>query len=193
MEDKIKIQKQEYQKDKSLYLKPFEEEMNIKIKNCEFVSDNEIFKKLMEDFPSIEGVEKVVYSDIYSLIQISPYNRFKMKYHNSITFFLPDDSHLRFSPHKNGLEITRLYIQPENQGIGLGTYLMNKFLHYLEYELYVIPEILVELTGAVGYGKSYINSNIETQTKFYEKFGFVSQNYISHNNIMIREEGLPFV
>ena len=116
-----------------------------------------------------------------------------MKYHNCITFYLPDGSHLRFSPHKDGLELTRLYIIPENQGQGLGTTLMEIFLNYLEKTLNDIPEIIIELTGAVGYGENYISSGINNQSRFYEKFGFLIKKYNQHNMLMIRPKGLPFM
>ncbi len=193
MEDKIEIEKKEYLKNRGRYLKPLEKQMGIKIQNCEFISNNEVFSKLVDDLPEIDELVEVEYSDIHSLVQFAPNNKYHMKYHNCITFFLPDGSHLRFSPHKKGLELTRLYIYPENQGKGLGTILMTLFLNYLEKKLVEIPEIIIELTGAVGYGKNYISSGIKTQSRFYEKFGFISKNYNNYTMLMIRPKGLPFV
>ena len=74
---------------------------------------------------------------------------------------LSGGSHLRFSPHANGLEITRLYVLPANQGQGYGTLLMSLMLKLIGAILPDMPTIQLTVTGFVGYADNLLHNSIE--------------------------------
>ena len=177
--------KHEYEEDVEGFLAEFSSMFGNEIKDCQFVVDNEIFTSFNSKLPqirteypdlSIEG------SPIFTLVE-TPVG-WRLKYHNCLTLYFLNGCHLRFSPHEDGLEITRLYIPPQNQGQGFGSKLMNIFLDILEKTLPKLPPILVELTGSVGTGPNQLDLPISQQEKFFAGFGFTAcrgeddENYI---------------
>lgn len=197
LQDEIEIQKKLYWKNKRKYLKPIEKQMGIKIKECDFIPNNEVFKRTLEELSIFdllvsEGMMKVEYSSIHSLVQVGVNNIYKMKYHNCITIFFPDGSHIRFSPYKKGIELTRLYVIKENIGQGQGSSLMRVFLGLLKQSNIIIPEIMTEITGSVGLGENFIDVGLDYQLNFYEKFGFKTTNSNKRVKKLIRPEGLEF-
>lgn len=196
-DNEIENERKTYWKNSRKYLKPIEKKLGIKIKECVFVQNNEVFNKTLQILPVFEffvlkGIIKVESSMIQTLVQVKENNIFKLKVHKCITLFLPDGSHIRFSPYKKGIEISRLYVNKENIGKGLGSSLMQLVLGLIRTSNNYIPEILVEITGAVGLGDNYIEIGIENQFRFYEKFGFLVKSSNKTSKKLIRPEGLDF-
>jgi GNAT superfamily N-acetyltransferase len=170
--------------------KDLEKKFKIKITMSEYVENNDIFNRIVQNLHSVAEIIRTEYSDIYSLVQISEDNQYKLTYHNCITFNLPDDSHLRFSPYQDGLEITRFFIIEENQNRGIGSDLMILFLFFLQRTLEILPEIRVEITGAVGIGDNFQQIGLNRQLNFYQKFGFVPLKSNKYSILLSRPQGL---
>lgn len=190
MDTKTENQKIKFEKNKPSLKRNFQKDYGINIIKFEFIENNKVFDELTLNLPRIENAIMTEYSDIHSVVQIAHNNKYKLKYHNCITFYLPDGSHLRFSPYKEGLELSRLYIEKENQNQGYGTLLMEIFLGFLENVLEEVPEIMAEITGAVGYGDTLQNNNIDDQLRFYEKFGFITASSGKNSKVLVRPRGL---
>ncbi len=88
-----------------------------------------------------------------------------------ISLTLNDGSILRFCPNENdGLEISKLVAA--NRGNGQGTFLMNIFFEILHEILGFVPPLYLECTGNVDFQGDIVQSSIQSQTKFFRKFGF---------------------
>jgi hypothetical protein len=154
----------------------------INIISVEEVDDNEVFLKLKESFYPFFTVYSMVEiplqfeaSDIYTIVEFK--KGAKMKVHNCLYFQFLDGSHLRFSPHgKDGLEISRVMVNPNNMGEGIGTRLMVLFFDFVGTILGEIPPVYLECTGSVGLGENNQTRSISDQTGFFRKFGFKVQN-----------------
>jgi GNAT superfamily N-acetyltransferase len=108
---------------------------------------------------------------MFAYIQVR--RTFDLKIRNSVIIKLANGSYLRFCSHKdNGIDISSVYVMEENQNKGDGTLLMNFLLNSILTSLEQFPLIILECTGRSGYGNKLINSNIQSQIKFFRKFGF---------------------
>lgn len=147
------------------------------ITKSEFHTDNEVFLKIVdtvklfsedEFYSQYFTFEKVFMS---STVHTGP-NSNTLRKHNTISVE-SNIGLIRFAPHKDGLEITRVIA--ETTGKGQGKLLMDIFFNILIAALGVdcvnVP-IMLECTGSVGVGSNYRESNIASQTKFFRKFGF---------------------
>jgi hypothetical protein len=174
MENNIQKEKEAYLKNKAKYLKPIEKKIKGKIIKCDFIENNEVFDDLMRNISHYQDFGKVLTiesGNIHSLVETN--KGWTLKYHNCITFFMPDGSHIRFSPCQEGIEITRLYVKDGHQGYGLGTYLMVCFFNFINQSVGYTPDITAELTGSVGFNQNLIVSDMVSQTEYYMKFGFI--------------------
>lgn len=157
------------------------------ITKSEFHTDNEVFTKC------VDFVEKLSRDEVYSqyftfgkvffssTVQIGPDSHIQRQ-HNLIVVE-SSIGILRFGPHKDGLEITR--VVADKRGKGHGKLLMDIFFNILIGALGVgcvnVP-IMLECTGAVGAGSNYQDSTIALQTKFFRKFGFRVDQKVSRYN-----------
>jgi hypothetical protein len=159
-------------------IKHFKKELGINIRKVEFIKENDPFKAILgklEDFFSQNIMESLIRyetMEINSLVE-SKRDFYTLKQHPCVTLILLDGSHLRFSPdNKNGIELTRVYINDKKRRNGLGSSLMNIFLSLCKYALGHLPDISLECTGVVGFGEYQTNTPLNIQIKFFESFGF---------------------
>lgn len=191
----IELERKMYWKNKKKYLKPIEKICNFRINDVSFIKSNEVFENFVSNLDQIEKVLKewnisIEHEISRSIVEISS-SKVIMRVHDTITFMLPDGSHIRFAPYSKGIEITRLYIYKKNIRKGLGTFLMNTLFAAIQMtNNNEIPQIMAEIVGAVGYGATFVRTEIENQLKFFQNFNFTVK--ISRNNYMqlIRPAGI---
>ena len=113
---------------------------------------------------------------------------------DSTAYTYPDGSHLRFKTRANSIDITRVWVNPENHRKGLGTYIMNIFMgvvtdYFTTHEK--LPKIVLECSGTVGLGENQQQTPIESQLKFFSKFGFevVRVDSYGYHHMQLTEEG----
>lgn len=167
---------EEFLTNKEKFIREFKKNYNqvgLKVDTVDVIPNNNVYEKLSYYFMNTkfeEGIKIETYL-ISSRVQI--HKKFNLKIRNSVTIGLSNGSHLRFCPYKNnGIEISRVYVEEENQNKGDGTLLMNLFFNSILESLKQFPEIILECTGEVGLGETLIINNIQSQTKFFRKFGF---------------------
>ena len=99
-------------------------------------------------------------------------------YENNSCFIGFGGNYLRFGTRGKSIDITRVNVLPEYHRKGYGTILMDTFL--LSFYLVIgniedkntIPDIKLECIGNVGYGDTQQETSVESQIKFFQKFGF---------------------
>jgi GNAT superfamily N-acetyltransferase len=99
-------------------------------------------------------------------------------YENNSCFIGFGGNYLRFGTRGKSIDITRVNVLPEYHRRGYGTILMDTFL--LSFYLVIgniedkntIPDIVLECCGGVGYGDTQQETPVESQIKFFQKFGF---------------------
>ena len=97
---------------------------------------------------------------------------------NSCMVGLGGAGYLRFGSRGKSIDISRVDIDPEYQGKGIGTAVMDTFflsfisvIKNLE-DRSLIPDIVLECYGRVGCGATYKETPIPQQVRFFKKFGF---------------------
>jgi hypothetical protein len=162
---------------------------------------NEIYKtvknyliEIMEGkHPGLFPVEFLTYCELNSQPIVTSVPNFS---YNSecTTFYTPDGSHIRVKSRAKSLDITRVWILPENHGVGLGTTLMKMVLFGVVHHRFTtgdFPKVVLECTGAVGWGENRQDTPLEDQIRFFKKFGFVLDrvdDYGTHHMILNEEE-----
>lgn len=82
-------------------------------------------------------------------------------------------SHIRISPHGDSIEISRVWVDPNLHGKGIGTALVELIMNGLWFlNDFKPPKVMLEVTGFVGTGKNEQSIPISKQCKFFRKFGF---------------------
>ena len=147
----------------------------IKITDVVYENGNEVFDEIKEFIGSILPVHakmmEVEISEIMTVVEGR--NNATLKVHECITLWFIDGSHLRFSPSgDDALELTRLWVKPENHGKGIGSFLMETFENIVVEIIGELPRIELECTGGLGMGGNFQSTPIEEQRMFFEKFGF---------------------
>lgn len=149
-------------------------ETGIEIDEVVRITDNRVFKELLE---SVDGYFKrfklfrYMRMEMNSIVGVGDRNILKI--HNSISFHFPDNSMIRFSPlGQDELEITRIVVHPNHQGIGIGSKLMELLFDFLQEVLGQIPTIQLECNGGVGFGDNQRETPISEQISFFQGFDF---------------------
>ena len=99
-------------------------------------------------------------------------------YENNSCFIGFGGNYLRFGTRGKSIDITRVNVLPEYHRKGYGTILMDAFLlsFYVVIgnieDKNIIPDIVLECVGNVGYGDTQQETPVESQIKFFQKFGF---------------------
>ena len=99
-------------------------------------------------------------------------------YENNSCFIGIGGNYMRFGTRGKSIDITRVNVLPEFHGKGIGTILMDTFLLSLCLVIRdiedknTIPDIKLECIGNVGYGDTQQETSVESQIKFFQKFGF---------------------
>lgn len=184
MKSNILEEKNRYLNDKKKFKSEFETQLGYKIRDVEFIKNNDAFDQICNALLDFESFTKIVLGydikaevgDMITLVEKR--NGMTLKLHNAITFtLLNDGSHIRFSPYNsNGIEISRVYVNPVNQRKGIGSLLMKLMESSIDFAEAEPEELYLECTGAVGAGKNLQEIGIDTQTKFFRKFGFRVNN-----------------
>ena len=136
-------------------------------------SDCPLFWKLFDNLSLFQKHEEIEIDTgiMTSTVQNHPY-KFKTSLHPQITLWL-GNNHIRLSPHNDEIEITRVWINPEIHGKGLGSFFMDLVINTLWYlNDFYPPKLILETTGAVGSGKNEQITPIKKQCEFFRKFGF---------------------
>jgi GNAT superfamily N-acetyltransferase len=116
------------------------------------------------------------------------------KYTNNSTAIVCNGGILRFGTRAKSIDITRVWVDPRIHRKGLGTILMDIFFRsYIsvitrpDVTEDMIPKIILECSGSVGYGDTKQDTSITDQLKFFTKFGFeVVRN--DHKNYYVHLE-----
>ena len=158
-------------------------ETGIEIKKVIRIEDNSVFNELLK---SVEVYTKSFTTVRYTRMAMNSIvgtgDEYVLKIQNSISFHFPDSSMIRISPDENdGIEITRVFVNPNHHRVGLGTKLMELMLHFMENTLGYIPTIQLECTGVIGFGQHQIQMPILDQMKFFVKFDFEMVQGSSHD------------
>ena len=97
---------------------------------------------------------------------------------NSCMVGLGGAGYLRFGSRGKSIDISRVDVDPEYQGKGIGTAIMDTFflgmiatIKKLE-DTSLVPEIVLECVGQVGCGNTYKQTPVHQQVRFFKKFGF---------------------
>lgn len=146
--------------------------MRLYLRTVENHPDNEPFKKLIDNIEELEKdfilcqFEKNVVSG--SVIQKGKGHIYRE--HNSLQITFGNDTFLRISPYKNGLEISKVMVHQALRGKGLGEYMMfGFFLMCIKVGINLgETPIMLECTGQTGITKT----DLQVQLKFFRKFGF---------------------
>ena len=121
----------------------------------------------------IKGHDEYVYEKNTNAVSVVLDKETHVIWH-TITY--PDGSHIRFcATGSDRVDISRVWISPENQGKGLGTQLMNIVMGaaFAYYETTLkTPKMYLECIGGVGYGENFQRTPVLKQVKFFNKFGF---------------------
>jgi GNAT superfamily N-acetyltransferase len=174
----------------------------IKVVSVEEINDNEIFLRLKDSFESyfseISETQLpllILMDKIFTAVEMK--SGYKLKVHNYLFFELPDGSHFRFSPYgPDGLEISRIWVNPQHLNGGLGSAMMDMFFQYLMDSIGYIPPLFLECTGSVGLGDNAQVTTISKQTNFFRKFGFRvkdGKNYPSYVSMSRPKEEKQFL
>jgi hypothetical protein len=179
MNDTIEKLKIEYANNKEAFKKEYERALNRKISSVEIIENNLIFEQLHTNIAAFESLinasfdflVKIKYEFFITLVEKKKGGILKLS--NTITFFLQDGSHLRCSPYKeDSIEISRVWVSPNQHRKGLGSLLMNLFFSFIQFSEASPKLYFLECTGAVGLGENAQSVGIESQTKFFRQFGF---------------------
>ena len=159
----------------------------IKITDVVYENGNEVFDEIKEFIESILPVHakmmEVEISEIMTVVEGR--NNATLKVHECITLWFIDGSHLRFSPLGNdALELTRLWVKPENHGKGIGGFLMETFENIVLEIIGGLPRIELECTGTVGLGDNSQYTPLSKQINFFMKFGY--KNTIRNNSDVVK-------
>ena len=161
-------------------------------------------KKEMKEFEkSLKSVPRKTYEDLqfYKLLRDELKIQFKnsdkvditecrmghqtdyLLYTNNSTCIDFGPAYLRFGSRAKSIDISRVDVEVDYQGKGLGTVVMDIFMTsmYLTIrkmkDISTIPDIILECSGSVGYGDTKKETPIREQIRFFEKFGFELQRY----------------
>jgi len=183
MTETFKAQKEELAKNKKEFIQKYESAFGMKIKEVEFTDNTELFEKLITAYKDFENFMNtatelnisVQHKDFLTIVEKKKGS--VLKFQDTITFFLLDGSHIRFSTFNNtGIEISRVWVHPDNHQKGLGSLLMSLLFEFIEFAEVEPSEYFLECTGAIGVGDNHQSVGLDIQTKFFRKFGFRVQN-----------------
>jgi hypothetical protein len=102
-------------------------------------------------------------------------------YRNNSTCIGVGPAYLRFGSRAKSIDISRVDVETEHQGKGVGTVVMDIFLTALYVTITKlqdksnIPDIILECCGSCGYGENAKQTPVYKQVKFFSKFGFEVQ------------------
>jgi hypothetical protein len=183
MTETFKTEKEELAKNKRDFLKKYESALGMKIKDTEFIDNNELFETLLNEYKNFESFMNtetllnisVIHKDFLTIVEKKKGS--VLKFQDTLTFFFLDGSHIRFSSfNDNGIEISRVWVNPDNHRKGFGSLLMELLFDFIEFAEVQPNEFFLECTGAVGAGDNLQSIGIDIQTKFFRKFGFRVDN-----------------
>lgn len=140
------------------------------------IGENNVFSKMKSNlFQLKHKYDNICFECDHITSLVARKKRTILKHRPFISLTLKDGSILRFCPdEKEGLEISKLVCA--KTGKGQGTFLMNTFFEILNDILGFVPPLYLECTGNVDFKGVIVQSPIQTQTKFFRKFGFRVDN-----------------
>ena len=166
-------------------------ETGIEINEVVRITDNEVFKELLE---SVDGYFKrfklfrYMRMEMNSIVGVGDRNILKI--HNSLSFHFPDNSMIRFSPlGQDELEITRIVVHPNHQRMGIGSKLMELLFDFLQEVLGRIPTLQLDCNGGVGFGDYQRDTPISEQVSFFQRFDFeIIQGSLRENYVRLERK-----
>ena len=138
---------------------------------------NEIYKVLKQRMVDVASENKYLNVDHLMMRTMVPDFAYESE---ATTISTPDGSHVRFKSRAKSIDISRVWVNPENHGKGVGTLLMETLLiggvldsMVNNPELRNDWKIILECTGEVGLGENYQETPVSQQVRFFKRFGFV--------------------
>jgi GNAT superfamily N-acetyltransferase len=113
-------------------------------------------------------------------------------YSNNSTCIGVGPAYLRFGSRAKSIDISRVDVETEHQGKGVGTVVMDIFLTALYVTITKledksnIPNIILECCGSCGYGENVKETPIHKQVKFFSKFGFEVQRHDQYGYVHMK-------
>lgn len=166
-----------------------------KIKSVSFDDGTkcELWKELVNSFEDNTTFEyneitlKIEHDDIQSLVNekitICPRLVFHFEISNQYI------GHIVITPKGEGLNFSRVMVNRDMKGCGLGTLMMKivlDYLHSVEKQLEIDPtKLFLECVGSVGFGENKQDTPINVQKKFFMKFGFQQYKLDYHQNRVV--------
>jgi GNAT superfamily N-acetyltransferase len=169
----------------------------VKGKHLKIYENNEPYLKLKEraiDFAGKVDTLEVSYEDISTATDYMIY-----KSEGTLIEYKDARAYIRFKSRAKSVDISRVWIAPENQKKGLGTLLMTTFLFFVQEttkDLGYFPKIICECSGTVGGNKNRQETPVEVQLKFFMKFGFELNridDFGYHHMILNQEKMMEFL
>jgi len=152
--------------------------------------DNEVYKCVTE-YIKVFAEQNPEYTEVsvYKSKMILDY----MTYESNVTSWGFPGGVINIRSRAKSLDITRVMVDKEVQGKGLGTIMMTFLMTAIAaFAIWKreFPKVILECNGQVGAGKNYQETPIEKQVAFFSKFGFeverVKDGY--HHMILTPEE-----
>lgn len=138
---------------------------------------NEIYKVLKQRMVDVVSENEYLDIDHYMMKTIVPGFAYESE---ATTISTSDGSHLRFKSRAKSIDLSRVWVNPDNHRKGVGTLLMNTFLIkgvldsvVKNPQLQKDWKIVLECTGEVGLGENYQSTPVSQQIRFFKRFGFV--------------------
>lgn len=187
----VKSRKENYLKNKSLFISSIEQEYR---KNGCYVrptsvyfevgDTNDMFTYICENKEKLqkELAESFGFPEGFLFIDCSVSNNIvdtMLRIHPNIHFVFGNGAgYVTISPKGDtGIEIAQVKTDDKMRGKGLGSIMMSVVMcvltnHKNTNSEYNLNEIMLECVGSIGMGDNRVDTTIKQQTKFFRKFGF---------------------
>jgi GNAT superfamily N-acetyltransferase len=134
--------------------------------------DNEVYKCVTE-YIKVIAEQNPEYSQV--TVAKSKMQLDYMTYESNVTMWGFPGGQINIHSRAKSLDISRVIVDKELQGQGLGTLMMTFLMTAIA--AFVIhkqefPKVILECFGRVGAGRNYQETPIEKQVAFFSKFGF---------------------
>lgn len=149
------------------------EKLGITAIDCEVVHGNQVFDNLVSFLPAFLFDHPLLTGNHSAILTGCEYEHgYSLRLLNSVTLELAEGSCIQFGPgNKESIEIIILYVVPEHQRLGIGTYLM-----YMLFALMSLsgewPTITINVTDQIGDGATVVDTCTDVQARFFKSFGF---------------------
>ena len=151
--------------------------------------ENDFYKKLKAEAIAEKGDKLNVVS--YMMNHHLDY----LRYSSDTTELQLGGVYLRFTSRAQSIDVTRVQVDDEYQGKGLGTLMMKVFMELLiqtmaKHKIFTLPKVVLECSGSCGAGKNQVFNDLDKQVSFFQKFGFeVVREKDGYTHLQLTENG----